>query len=43
MAALSLVRSWVGRDDGGQASGDCGGSRRPRWREKKERENMAES
>jgi hypothetical protein len=30
VAALPLVRSWVGGDDGGQANGDCGGGRRPR-------------
>jgi len=42
VAALLLVRSWVGGDDGGQANGDCGGGRRPRQREKEERELTAE-
>jgi len=29
VAALPLVRSWVGGDDGGQANGDSSGGRRP--------------
>jgi hypothetical protein len=30
VAALPLMRSWVGGDGGGQAGGKCGGGRRPR-------------
>jgi hypothetical protein len=38
VAALPLVRSWVGGFEGGQANGECGGSRRRHRREgKKER------
>ena len=40
MATLPLVRIWVG--DGGQAGGNCDGGRRPRRREKEERELAAE-
>jgi len=36
------MRSWVGGDDGGQGSGDCGGGQRPQQREKEERELAAE-
>ena len=30
VAALPLMRSWVGGDGGGQAGGKCGGGRRLR-------------
>jgi hypothetical protein len=42
VAALPLVRSWVGGFDGCQANGECGGSRRPHQRERKKRELVTE-
>lgn len=39
MAVLSLVRRWVGRDDGGQAGGEYGSGQRPRRTEKREINN----